>query len=142
MQKIEGGDAAISSKIRHRQLWVLKQEYRETIAAKAINVGLEHKAIIGNAVKEGCEIIGYIRKSPSNNNEKSSTRMRLLESMASKLKQTSFVSKVFASYSSCSNAKFKERDNTKQNAEIPGCCGDTNATTKQPVCNDLFTVIT
>lgn len=95
-----------------------------------MNVGLEHKAIIRNAVKEGYEIIGYIRKS-SSNSKKSSTRMWLLESMATKLKQTSFVSKVFASYSSCSNAAFKERDNTKQNTEIPGCCGgDTNGMIK------------
>lgn len=106
-------------------------QFLETIAAKAMNVGLEHKAIIRNAVKEGCEIFGYIRK-PLSKNEKSSTRIRLLESMASKLKQTSsFVSKVFSPYSSCSNVTFKERDNTKQNVEIPGCYGDTNGTILQ-----------
>jgi hypothetical protein len=67
-----------------------------------------YKASILNLKKNGYEIIGYVRKSPSDVNRE--TRLKLLQQMVNNLLDRSLVDKVYVSISSLASSPFNERD--------------------------------
>lgn len=67
--------------------------------------------------RNGYEIIGYARKSPSNDTLE--TRVRLLQTMIHNLRDRSFASRIYVSTSSYASTPFNERD-SKTNDEIIG----------------------
>jgi hypothetical protein len=67
-----------------------------------------HKLFVKNLEEEGYDLIGYIRKSKGKNND--ATRIRLLEAMATRLRERSSVRTVYASPFSNSSDTGKKRD--------------------------------
>ncbi|ORX60554.1 hypothetical protein DM01DRAFT_1332697 [Hesseltinella vesiculosa] len=63
--------------------------------------------------KNGLEIIGYARKSPSNSD--STTRLRLSQKMINNLRDRSLEDKIYVSTSSHASSPFNERDSNEIN---------------------------
>lgn len=59
-------------------------------------------------VRNGMELVGYVRKSPTDDNVDNNTR--LVQSMVGNLKERSFASRVYAPLSSWASTSFVERD--------------------------------
>lgn len=70
-----------------------------------------YKASILNLKKNDYEIIGYVRKSPSDVDPE--TRLKLLQKMVDNLLDRSLVDKVYVSVSSPASSPFNERDLNK-----------------------------
>lgn len=58
--------------------------------------------------RDGVELVGYARKSPTDNNIENNTR--LIQSMVGNLKERSFATRVYVSISSWASTPFAERD--------------------------------
>ncbi|CAO3698321.1 unnamed protein product [Rhizopus microsporus] len=65
---------------------------------------------IRNLKRSGCEIVGYARKSPSN--DKFENGVKLLQKMADNLQNRSLASRIRVSFFSCASTTFSERDTT------------------------------
>ncbi|KAG1143169.1 hypothetical protein G6F37_012510 [Rhizopus arrhizus] len=76
-----------------------------------LNVVDHYQLFVQNLKKEKYNIIGYVRKSRTNENDES--RVRLLQQMTRRLKERSLVDKVFVSLRANANDLMVERDSTK-----------------------------
>ncbi|KAG2233115.1 hypothetical protein INT48_005859, partial [Thamnidium elegans] len=86
-----------SGKVSVRSLFVVKEQY---IAKKVLDYLPHYQLFVQNLKNERYNIVGYARKSRTNDNDES--RIRLLQQMARRLKERSLVEKVFVS--PCVNA--------------------------------------
>ncbi|KAI8095814.1 hypothetical protein BDF21DRAFT_374229 [Thamnidium elegans] len=102
-------------KISTRILYVVKDQYIESIIKDVVETLPRHQESIRNLKENGHEIIGYIRKSTGEKDD--STRIRLLNQMSTNLKERSLVTKVFASASCDANQPLLARD-LKKNTDM------------------------
>ncbi|KAI9473520.1 MAG: hypothetical protein EXX96DRAFT_463841, partial [Benjaminiella poitrasii] len=78
---------------------------------KVLNYLPHYQLFVQNLKKEEYNIVGYARKSRTNENDES--RVRLLQQMARRLKERSLVDKIFVSPRANANELMVERDLTK-----------------------------
>ncbi|KAG0960160.1 hypothetical protein G6F31_010933 [Rhizopus arrhizus] len=97
-----------SGKVSVRSLFVAKEQY---IAKKVLDYLPHYQLFVKNLKEEKYNIIGYARKSRTNENDES--RVRLLQQMTRRLKERSLVDKVFVSPRANANDLMVERDLTK-----------------------------
>ncbi|KAG0985021.1 hypothetical protein G6F57_002874 [Rhizopus arrhizus] len=102
-------------KISTRILYVVKNQYIESIIKDVVETLPRHQESIRNLKENGHEIIGYIRKSTGEKDD--STRIRLLNQTSANLKERSLVTKVFASASCDANQPLLARD-LKKNTDM------------------------
>ncbi|CAO3643861.1 unnamed protein product [Mucor hiemalis] len=95
-------------KISTRILYVVKDQYVESIVKAVVETLPWHQESIRNLKENGHENIGYIKKSTGEKDD--STRIRLLNQMSTNLKERSLVIKVFASASCDANQPLLARD--------------------------------
>lgn len=82
--------------------------FSDDIAKKVLDYLPHYQLFIQNLKKERYNIVGYARKSRTNENDES--RIRLLQQMASRLKERSLVDKIFVSPRANANELIVERD--------------------------------
>ncbi|KAL0087450.1 hypothetical protein J3Q64DRAFT_1737444 [Phycomyces blakesleeanus] len=75
-----------------------------------------YQETIKNLKKKEFEIVGYARKSPSN--DKDEKRVKLLQKMVDNLQNRSLTTRVYASFSSSASTPFSERDTTNNKSMI------------------------
>ncbi|KAG1140683.1 hypothetical protein G6F37_012940 [Rhizopus arrhizus] len=94
-----------SGKVSVRSLFVAKEQY---IAKKVLDYLPHYQLFVQNLKKERYNIVGYARKSRTNENDES--RIRLLQQMTRRLKERSLVDKIFVSPRANANELMVERD--------------------------------
>ncbi|CAO3620038.1 unnamed protein product [Mucor fragilis] len=109
-------------KISTRILYVVKDQYIESIIKDVVETLPRHQESIRNLKKNGHEVIGYIRKSTGEKDN--STRIRLLNQMSTNLKERSLVTKVFASASCDANQPLLARDLRKNTDMLSNITAD------------------
>lgn len=72
---------------------------------------------IKNLKRKGFEIVGYARKSPSDDN-KDENRLKLLQRMVESLQNRSLATRIYVSFSSSASTAFSERDTTASTSVI------------------------
>lgn len=97
-----------NSKNRIRKLYVLDDIYYESLLEEICSCLPRYKASIQSLKKNDYEVIGYVRKSPSDVDLE--TRRNLLQKMVDNLLDRSLVDKVYVSVSSLASSPLKERD--------------------------------
>ncbi|KAI8079892.1 uncharacterized protein BX664DRAFT_303026 [Halteromyces radiatus] len=102
------GKGSFGSKIRYRTVFVLKDELIDDVVKAIKDYIPNYQAHIKNLKEDGFQIIGYCRKSRTN--EDDDTRLRLLQDMINRLKQRSLVDKVFVSPYSSAGENLNARD--------------------------------
>ena len=85
--------------------------FSDDIAKKVLDYLPHYQLFVKNLKEEKYNIIGYARKSRTNENDES--RVRLLQQMTRRLKERSLVDKVFVSPRANANDLMVERDSTK-----------------------------
>ncbi|KAG1462567.1 hypothetical protein G6F56_005492 [Rhizopus delemar] len=76
----------------------------------------KYQESIKNLKKNGFEVVGYARKSPSN--DKNENRLKLLQKMVDNLENRSLTTRIYVSFSSCASTPFSERDTTTSKSTI------------------------
>lgn len=100
-----------NSNSRKRQLYILEDIYYDSLLEEICSCLPRYKASILNLKKNDYEIIGYVRKSPSDVDPE--RRLKLLQKMVDNLLDRSLVDKVYVSVSSPASSPFNERDLNK-----------------------------
>lgn len=82
--------------------------FPDDIAIKVLNYLPHYQLFVQNLKKESYNIVGYARKSRTNENDES--RIRLLQQMTRRLKERSLVDKIFVSPRANANELMMDRD--------------------------------
>ncbi|KAI8980861.1 hypothetical protein BDB01DRAFT_188594 [Pilobolus umbonatus] len=93
-------------KLRSRQLYVLEDEYHDSVVKDIVEVLPKHQQVIKEIKKEGYQVIGYCRKSAGDTKNRVSSLQRMVDIMYKR----SLVDKVFVSPLSSAKQKFSKRD--------------------------------
>ncbi|KAG2198835.1 hypothetical protein INT47_000751 [Mucor saturninus] len=96
------------NKVRSRLISVLKEEYRDFLVESISKYLPRFQSKMKSLIEEDFVIIGYCRKSPSQETEE--TRLKLLQKMVKNLRSRAFAQKVFVSASSKASDPLHERD--------------------------------
>ncbi|KAI8388577.1 uncharacterized protein BYT42DRAFT_528538 [Radiomyces spectabilis] len=118
-----------------RTLFVLKNNLINNTAKGIAEHLPKHQALLHSLKKDGHTIVGYVRKSLTN--DKEAKRIKLLQQMCDNLKQRSMVDVVFGSTHSKANDPFCSRDLTKrkQTVEDDDDLGNTQGKTSIQLCS-------
>ncbi|KAI9017929.1 hypothetical protein CLU79DRAFT_762270 [Phycomyces nitens] len=112
--------------IRARICHVMDEQFHDDIKSAICQYLPMYQESIKNLKRNGCEIVGYARKSPSK--DKLENRVKLLQKMVNNLENRSLTSRIFVSFSSCASTPFSERDTTTNKsvlAKLSNVNGDT-----------------
>ncbi|KAI9490114.1 hypothetical protein BDB00DRAFT_918270 [Zychaea mexicana] len=85
-----------SQKERRRSLYMLKTRYHEKVIIEIKDHLSRYQAEIQDMKNAGIEVLGYVRKSPSQG-KNDNNRVKLLQQMVSRLQERSRVDKVYVS---------------------------------------------
>ncbi|KAF1796284.1 hypothetical protein FB192DRAFT_1337011 [Mucor lusitanicus] len=91
-----------------RELYILEDIYYDDLVDSICTYLPRYQDSIKNLQKKGYEIVGYARKSPTN--EDAETRKKLLKSMISNLKERSLATRIYASPCSWASSPLESRD--------------------------------
>ncbi|KAG1039354.1 hypothetical protein G6F43_012519 [Rhizopus delemar] len=105
------------SSIRLRRIFVLKKEYLDSLVKGIVSFIPVYQKHIKRLKEQRFSIIGYARKSPGNEEEK--TRIELLQKTVNCLSNRSLVDKVFVSFCCSASDPLASRD-LKDNSQILG----------------------
>lgn len=91
-------------------IWFTDHDHIGTVINNIVSYLSKYHSFINQQKRDGATIIGYVRKSPGNEEEE--TRLRLLKAMIHNLKDRSLVEKIYVSPSSKSSERMIDRDST------------------------------
>ncbi|KAI8326788.1 hypothetical protein BD560DRAFT_361671, partial [Blakeslea trispora] len=122
---LRGKEKRISN-IRVRSCYVMDEQFHDDLKSAICNFLPLYQESIKNLKRSGFEIVGYARKSPSNDTNEN--RVKLLQKMVDNLRNRSLTTRVYVSFSSYATAPLNERDTTTSKsmiAKLSNVNGDT-----------------
>ncbi|PHZ07179.1 uncharacterized protein RHIMIDRAFT_316939 [Rhizopus microsporus ATCC 52813] len=118
--------------IRVRSCYVMDEQFHDDIKSAICQFLPLYQESIKNLKRNGFEIVGYARKSPSN--DKNENRVKLLQKMVDNLQSRSLTTRIYVSFSSCASTPFSERDTTTNKSMIAKLSNVNGDTQDRDIC--------